>query len=143
MALRAVAVLCAVVIGAAGLSGCGQGNVFSLSVGDCFNGGFDGAEIADVEIVACNSPHGSEVYSLFDVPGSEWPGMNAVVRMAEEGCVGRFKGYVGLDYEYSEWYGAYLHPTEDSWKRLRDREITCVVQPEFGQVSWSARGSSR
>jgi len=141
--LRALVVLLATTVGSVGLSACTQGNVFSLSVGDCFSGFADGIEIADVDIVSCGLPHDSEVYSVFPAPGSTWPGASTLIQLAEDGCIARFETYIGLDYEFSEWYVAYLHPTRDSWERLGDREITCVVQPEYGNVSWSARDSNR
>lgn len=125
-----------------GLSACGKGNVFSLKVGTCFNGSLEG-ELKDVETVTCSEPHGSEVYAVFDAPGSSWPGENSLVRLADRGCLSSFKAFVGEEYEYSEWYIAYLYPTKDSWEQIDDREITCVVEPEYGQVSWSAAGTGR
>jgi hypothetical protein len=93
--------------------------------------------------VSCDKPHGSEVYAVFDARGSSWPGETSLTQLASHGCLSRFKAFVGEEYKYSEWYIAYLHPTENSWERIDDREITCVGEPEYGQVSWSAEGTHR
>ena len=129
-------------------SGCSlKGNVFSLSVGDCFNGvtsTYEYSEIGDVDVVSCSKPHRYEVYSEFELTGSSWPGLSTVISRGEEGCSARFASFVGIDYEYSEWYISTLYPTEDSWNRGDDRKVMCLLGTEYDEVTiGSARGTRR
>ena len=131
------------------VSGCSlKGNVFSLSVGDCFNASdslanLNNSDVDNVDRVSCSELHEYEVYGTFDLTGSSWPGESTVIRRTEEGCKARFASFVGTGYEYSEWYVWYLHPTQDSWNRGDDREVTCSVTQEYGMTTGSARGTKR
>ena len=139
---RNVAVALITLVAAFLLAGCSQGNVFSLEPGDCFSASPSG-ELANVEIVGCNEPHTYEVYATFNLSGSVWPGTYTVDSLADDGCFARFKSFVGISYENSEWYISSLVPTKDSWEQLDDREIVCLIKPNFGAVAGSARGTRR
>ena len=76
-----------------------EGNVFSLSVGDCFNDPDAFTEVSDVEIVECGEPHDNEVYAVYDIPGDQFPGRTAVQDNAGENCVARFDAYVGREFD--------------------------------------------
>ena len=129
-------------------SGCSlKGNVFSLSVGDCFNGvmsTYEHSEVGDVDMVSCSNPHTYEVYSEFELTGSSWPGLSTVVSRSEEGCWTRFASFVGIEYEYSEWYISTIYPSQDSWNKVDDREVTCFLGTEYDELTiGSARGTRR
>ena len=148
--MRVWSVILAVSIGAFGLAGCSvldrTGNVFSLSVGDCFNGPaftLEAEDVEDVGVVSCSEPHMYEVYSEFELTGSSWPGQFTVSSRADEFCRSRFASFVGMDYDRSEWYFYPFFPTQDSWNRANDRVVTCSVGPEYGKTTGSARGTGR
>ena len=148
--MRVCSVILAVSIGAFGRAGCSvldrKGNVFSLEVGDCFNGpaiGYESEEVGDVDSVSCSEPHMYEVYSQFELTGSSWQGEFTVGSRADEGCLSRFASFVGMDYDRSEWYITSTFPTEDSWNRGNDRAVICSVGPEYGKPTGSARGTRR
>jgi len=129
-------------------AGCSQkANSFSLSVGDCYNGdvlGGEFIEVGDVDIVSCSEPHLYEVYSDFELTGSSWPGESTVADRAFQECLSLFQSFVGIGYDYSEWYMAALWPTEDSWKDIDDRVVTCLLTTENDQLTTgSARGTRR
>ena len=129
-------------------SGCSlKGNVFSLSVGDCFNGDvftYEHSEVEDVDVVSCSKPHTYEVYSEFELTGSSWPGLSTVGSRSEEGCWTRFASFVGIEYEYSEWYISTFYPTQDSWNKLDDRKVSCLLGTEYDEPTiGSARGTRR
>jgi hypothetical protein len=129
-------------------SGCSlKGNVFSLSVGDCFNGvtsTYESSEVGDVDVVSCSKPHTYEVYSEFELTGSSFPGQSTVISRADEGCFTRFASFVGIEYEYSEWYISSIYPTKDSWNKVDDREVICILGTEYDeQTTGSARGTRR
>ena len=118
-----------------------KGNVFSLEVGDCFNAGIGGNEVAEVDIKDCNSSHEYEVFANFKLPDGTWPGYTSLANTADSQCISRFESYVGIDYESSEWYVDWLVPTEDSWNQGDDRDVTCVLYNNFGTTSRVARNS--
>lgn len=118
---------------------------FVIRNGDCINLP-DENLVASVEGVPCNLAHDAEVYSLFDMAAasSSYPGATAVDDAAVDGCISRFHAFVGVAYEYSELDVFYLHPTQESWNELDDREIVCLVTTMDGsQVTGSLRGSGR
>ena len=139
--------LVTLVIGIVVLAAC-EGNVFSLKVGDCYNGaslsGDDYKEFTDVEIVSCDDAHENEVYAVFELPDSSWKGDDYLFEQAESGCLARFEGFVGIEYERSVLNADIFYPTEDSWERVDDRSVTCSVSEGSNtKVLGSAKGSRR
>ena len=144
MPRRTLAATCAALLFAAVVGGC-QGNVFSLKVGDCFNGGAAGTEVSDVTIVDCAKPHDAEVFSVFDYPNapSDFPGTDALNTAVTDKCNPDFETYVGKDYNSSTYGLAPLLPTEDGWKS-GDHEIVClIVSGDSGQLTGSAKGTAK
>lgn len=125
----------------------GTGNVFTLSVGDCFNysdleTGLASGEVSDIPLVECGEAHDSEIYHSHLMEGDTFPGDAAVVTEAEEVCTAEFDGYVGLSFAESAMDMYYLMPDATSWDSFGDREILCIVTaPE--QTADSLEGSAR
>lgn len=118
-----------------------EGNVFSLTVGDCFNDPDTLSEVSDVEMVECSEPHDNEVYATYDIAGSDFPGQDAVQADAAEGCVDRFEAYVGRDFMSSSLNVSALTPTDQSWGQ-GDREVVCFLfDLNFSQLTTSAKGT--
>ena len=139
--------LVTLVIGIVVLAAC-EGNVFSLKVGDCYNGPSMNTEelieVSDVELVSCDDPHENEVYAVFELPDSSWKGEDYVFEQAGIGCGTKFEAFVGIEYERSTLYVDVLHPTEESWKEQDDRKVLCsVTEGPYMKVSGSAKGSRR
>ncbi len=107
------------------LEGGGLG-VFVMQAGDCFNVP-DGLQVVSIEAVPCHDPHDAEVYALFDIEGSVYPGDDAVDSATDLGCYQRFEGFVGHAYETSVLDIYSLHPLEDGWVELNDREVVCSI----------------
>ncbi|MEA2621297.1 MAG: hypothetical protein QOH61_207 [Chloroflexota bacterium] len=121
-----------------------QGNVFSLKVGDCFNGG-GASEVSDVTTVDCASPHDAEVYSVFDYPNapSAYPGDDAIGAAADTRCRQDFAIFVGLSYDESIYNSNKLRPTSKSWES-GDRTIDCLITSADGtQLTGSAKGTKK
>lgn len=118
-----------------------SGNVFELSVGDCFDDPDSFEEVSNVPMVDCAEPHHNEVYHAFDLPDGNFPGLFAVEERADEACLSRFDGFVGMDYAASELDYGYLYPTSDTWSE-GDREIVCLVYHMTGErITGSVRGA--
>src|SRR6185503_12118916 len=103
-------------------------DAFQVRVGDCFDDGsaFDSEEVASVAGVPCSKPHDNEVYAVFDVAEQSFPG-EALAGIAHEGCLARFEGFVGNDYDSSSLDIATLYPSSESWSQQNDREVVCAV----------------
>ena len=134
------------VIGIVVLAAC-EGNVFSLKVGDCYNGPSSNyehvVEVMNVELVSCDKPHEAEVYAIFALPDSSWKGEDYVWEQAGIGCEARFKAFVGIEYALSTLIVDIIFPLEESWKD-GDRLVKCsVVEENYAKVTGSAKGSRR
>ena len=120
----------------------GTADAFALQIGDCFNDTTE-EELVEVPAVPCSEPHDNEVYYLFDLPEGEFPGDEAVLAAAEEGCLAQFDAFVGMAYEDSELDWFPLSPTEAGWTAIGDREIVCSVWDPAGQTEGSLKGVAR
>lgn len=134
--------LATILVVLAGLVTACQGNVFSLEIGQCFDDTDETGEVSEVPIVDCDEPHDNEVYHLFDVAGSDYPGDDAVQEQAGEQCLNSFESYVNSAYAESEFYYGWLTPTSGSWDG-GDREVVCILFADGEQVAGSARNSGR
>jgi hypothetical protein len=107
----------------------GSLDAFQMRVGDCFDDGSAFTEesnnVDSVPGVPCSMPHDNEVYAVFDVAVTSFPG-DGMADMAQEACQERFEAFVGKDYESSSLDIATLYPSSDSWKQ-NDREVICAV----------------
>ena len=128
------------------LAGCGEGNVFELAEGDCFNDE-ESVEISDVEVVSCDDPHQNEVYAVVlieEPPELAYPGSDRVSDLAADLCLERFDEFVGLPYVDSRLDIFTLAPTQDSWESLDDREVICSLYDlDSTYMEGSMRGSGR
>ncbi len=105
---------------------------FALRAGDCFQVP-DRMLVSSVEAVPCTMPHSGQVYATYDLPDGPFPGDEAVMREADEGCHRRFTAFVGLAYEESSLDYSMLTPTMETWTSIDDREVVCVLIPMAGR----------
>ncbi len=78
---------------------------FDLEVGDCL------IYAETLQRVSCSKPHDAEVIDAFDMPGTTYPGDNAVGEYGQQNCP------VDTD--------QYLFPVEETWA-IGDRLIVCL-----------------
>ena len=134
----------AILLAALTLSGCseistllnGEGDVFSLEVGDCMNDYGDDTEVTSVPIIDCDEEHDAEVYATEDIKGDTFPGSDEVSATADEICIDEFGDFVGIDYETSVTLDYWvLTPSEETWA-VGDREVVCTISKydETGNV---------
>lgn len=127
----------------------GKLDVFDLVVGDCFaddegDGGPDAdGKVSSVRAIPCDDPHPYEVFHVFSLPWQPYPGVDAVVQAADDGCYAEFADFVGEPYEDSSVDFSYFTPLEAEWKGGRhDRMVQCFVIPG-GDVSGTLADSGR
>lgn len=131
------------------LSGCslltgvpeGEQDVFSISVGDCFNFTDDTAgEVSSLPVVDCAEAHDVEAFAATDMPEGDYPGESAVSTELDTFCQGdAFTDFVGLPYADSIYYTTGLTPTQASWDN-GDRELLCAIGDPDGQTTGSLEG---
>lgn len=100
-------------------------SVQALRVGDCI-GEFD-YETGLVVLLPCDGPHIEEVYHEYRIlEGTEFPGDDRVMRVAEDECRSAFEPYIGERWDESDFSYTYWAPVEDSWN-WGDRVILCTL----------------
>ena len=118
-------------------------DAFSMHVGDCYDDQmFFSDEVSDVPGIPCDQPHDNEVFALFDLQESEYPGEERTLELADDGCLERFEAYVGTTYEESVLMITNLVPSKGSWSQVDDREVICVAyHMELEKLTGSVRHS--
>jgi Septum formation len=112
-----------------------------LSLGDCVNGSAD-TLLRDLTAVQCQTEHDYEVYAVFDIPESVYPGEEEAAAAAEAACASAFEPFVGVRYSSSTLDYAALAPDEKEWE-AGDHVMACLVGdpagPGVGSLSSSRR----
>ena len=129
----------------------GEVDAFQMQIGDCFDLPLSaqaeqeaGVEISEVAGTPCTDPHDNEVYAVFDLNLSSFPGQEQVSALAAEACLERFQAFVGREYETSVLGVHWVFPTSESFAERDDREVICFVYHVAGRkLIGSMRGSER
>ena len=91
----------------------GSNSIFSVKVGDCTNS--DLREAADkLNLVPCDKSHALEAYSIVASTATTYPGADALQVFAEQSCIDKFFGYVGVELSQSILYYTYVYPSVTS-----------------------------
>ena len=101
----------------------GQVGVLRLLPGDCFQ--IENDEIEFVDAVPCEEEHMAEVFAVFDLADSDWPGTSAVSQIAKSGCLDRFRTATGHNFDPVHMAITGYAPSERSW--ADDKRVLCVV----------------
>lgn len=111
--------------------------VSKLVVGDCLDnfGDTDVASAVGVTLVPCTEVHAFEVYAGFDLPMESYPGEDAVVAAAEDGCGTRFEAFTGSAYDGSQLDYNYFVPPEDGWTISGSHLVSCLIDDPAGPVT--------
>ena len=112
-------------------------DVVKLVVGDCFDnlGDADVASAATVTLVPCTEPHAFEVFAGFDLPIGSYPGEDAVVAAAEDGCGSRFEAFTGSAYDGSQLDYNYFIPRASDWTISGNHLVSCLIDDPAGPVT--------
>jgi len=109
--------------------------IFSLRTGECINPNGQAAAV-----VACTTPHTTEVFATFTLPDSAWPGTSGVRAAASSGCASRLTAYLNPQLAIS-LATAYVFPDSVAWQ-AGTRTVICEVRATSGQLTGSVRGAS-
>ncbi|MGY1807696.1 septum formation family protein [Blastococcus sp. SYSU D00669] len=119
------------------------GDVFSLTLGQCLDELPATGTVTEVPTVPCTEPHVYEVYSVFDLPATPYPGDATIATLASAGCDAAFLGFTGVGYAQSVLVHGYLTPTQESWA-AGDHAVVCLVtDPTVPTTTGSLAGARR
>jgi hypothetical protein len=104
----------------------GTTSVYSLRTGDCLHNPGPRLGILTVRVVPCDQAHNAQVFAVFAVAGSGYPGTAALQRQAAAGCHARIAGSINRSLITSSMTLQYLYPESQSWADGH-RSITCLV----------------
>jgi Domain of unknown function (DUF4190)/Septum formation len=104
----------------------GVTSVYSLRTGDCLQNPGARLGIITVRVVPCGQPHNAQVFAVFPVPGSGYPGTAALPRRAATGCHARIAGSINRSLVTNSMTLQYLFPESHSWADGH-RSVTCLV----------------
>ncbi|WEO76161.1 septum formation family protein [Cryobacterium sp. SO2] len=119
-----------------------------LTIGDCLNA-VDGDLLSGLDAVPCSDEHDWEVYAEFAVaPGAGdaggFPGADAVVAAAEEGCGAQFWLFLGLPTDTASALGyTYLAPDESDAPGPDGYLVHCLIGDMGGPVTGTLAGAAR
>lgn len=101
-----------------------------LRPGVCLSDVPDG-DVVRVHTVACASPHRAVVAASFDLPDGAFPGNDAVVSAASDGCLTRLPAELRsrADLEIH-----FMHPRRRGWD-LGDRQVICLITASSGDLT--------
>ncbi len=122
----------------------GPVSVIDLGAGDCFDAAaptIDPAEVREVDLVACEEAHDSEVFAqtAFESVDPAYPGEDELIDYATNFCVDEFQAFVGLPYTGSAFTVSHFWPTVTAWENTDDRTILCVLFRKGERLTGSAR----
>lgn len=120
-------------------------SVFDLRAGDCLlPDGVVGGDVEEVKAVPCRDPHTHEVFAVprYTATSSAYPGREALQRFATPACRRALPGYTGSARLDPSLTLSYIVPTEKSWAREDDRDITCVLVASGNKMAGSVRSTT-
>lgn len=99
-------------------------HALGLVVGDCIDWPSSGSQpIESVPLMPCGQAHNAQVFAMFELSGSGYPGDDAVALAADQGCADR---EASMSAAASSMQISYLRPGQADWA-IGDRGVTCVA----------------
>lgn len=112
----------------------GVTSVYALRTRDCLQNPGARLGITNVRVVPCDQPHNAQVFAVFPVAGSSYPGTAALQRQAAAGCHARIAGSINRSLITNSMTLQYLYPESQSWAGGH-RSITCLVVDSASMTS--------
>lgn len=122
------------------IAACG-GQVATAEVGECIVTSEIPDNVTEIPTVDCTEAHDAQVVGKFDLEDGDYPGEDAIVTAADEGCMEEFESFIGAAYADSSLELSRIYPTEETWNQADDREVLCIaVSAEDATESWESSG---
>ena len=111
--------------------------VFGLRPGQCID---TGSSALKVTVLSCARPHDAEVYAVYSLPATAWPGASTVEADASDGCASRLGGYIDPQLAAASLTQEFVYPDKGAW-RAGERTVVCEVSSDNGQLTGSLRAN--
>ena len=109
--------------------------VFGLRPGQCVD---TGSSALKVTVLSCARPHDAEVYAVYSLPATAWPGASTVEADASDGCASLLSGYIDPQLAAASLTQEFVYPDKGAW-RAGERTVVCEVSSDNGQLTGSLR----
>ena len=109
--------------------------VFGLRPGQCVDTGSDALKVT---VLSCEHPHDAEVFAVYSLPATAWPGASTVEADAGDGCASRFDSYINPQLAGASLTQQYVYPNQAAWQ-AGERTVVCEVSAVNGQLTGSVR----
>jgi hypothetical protein len=109
--------------------------VFGLQPGQCVD---TGSNALKVTVLSCARPHDAEVFAVYSLPATAWPGASTVEADAGDGCASRFESYIDPQLAGASLTQQYVYPNQAAWQ-AGERTVVCEVSAVSGQLTGSVR----
>ena len=109
--------------------------VFGLQPGQCVDTGSDALKVT---VLSCARPHDAEVFAVYSLPATAWPGASTVEADAGDGCASRLSGYIDPQLAGSSLTQEFVYPDKGAWQ-AGERTVVCEVSSDNGQLTGSLR----
>ena len=109
--------------------------VFGLRPGQCVD---TGPNALKVTVLSCARPHDAEVFAVYSLPATAWPGASTVEADAGDGCASRFDSYIDPQLAGASLTQQYVYPNQAAWQ-AGERTVVCEVSAVNGQLTGSVR----
>ncbi|MCP2327798.1 hypothetical protein HDA40_006305 [Hamadaea flava] len=118
-----------------------EGTVSSveLKLGDCLKKLPAEGVVKAVDVVPCSQAHGAEVYAVFNLSGSTYPGSDTVIKQSEDGCTERVDALSAEAQKDDTLEVYYLYPHTSLVWNSGDHSVSCLVGSETKQYTGSLR----
>ena len=111
--------------------------VFGLRPGQCVDSGSDTLQFT---VLSCTRPHDAEVFAVYSLPATAWPGASTVEADAGDGCASQFDGYIDPQLAGASLTQEYVYPNQAAWQ-AGERTVVCEVRAESGQLTGTVRAT--
>jgi len=109
--------------------------VFGLRPGQCVD---TGSSALKVTVLSCARPHDAEVFAVYSLPATAWPGASTVEADANDGCASRLSGYIDPQLAAASLTQEFVYPDKGAWQ-AGERTVVCEVSSDNGQLTGSLR----
>ena len=109
--------------------------VFGLRPGQCVD---TGSSALKVTVLSCARPHDAEVFAVYSLPATAWPGASTVEADAGDGCASRLSGYIDPQLAGASLTQEFVYPDKGAWQ-AGERTVVCEVSATSGQLTGSVR----
>ena len=109
--------------------------VFGLRPGQCID---TGSSALKVTVLSCARPHDAEVYAVYSLPATAWPGASTVEADASDGCASLLGGYIDPQLAAASLTQEFVYPDKGAWQ-AGERTVVCEVSSDNGQLTGSLR----